>query len=120
MSEKRILCIEVTGECRYFTDVNTPLLADAFECQQGLYCTKNTAWKPITKDACKNCKEGRYQGITREQTIEKIAKALCRTDGDDCETCGFVGNEKGCKKYLEIGNYITQAEVALEDLLEDK
>lgn len=36
MKEKRILCIEVNGECRHFTDVNTPLLADAFECQQGL------------------------------------------------------------------------------------
>lgn len=24
MKEKRILCIEVNGECRHFTDVNTP------------------------------------------------------------------------------------------------
>ena len=44
MKEKRILCIECSGECRYFKDINTPLLADAIECQQGLYCTKNTAW----------------------------------------------------------------------------
>lgn len=67
MKEKRILCIEVNGECRHFTDVNTPLLADAFECQQGLYCTKNTAWKPITKDACNSCKHAEYKGhYTRE------------------------------------------------------
>lgn len=76
MKEKRILCIEVSEECKNFANINTPLLADAFECQQGLYCTKNTAWKPITKDACKNCKEGRYQGYTREQAREKIAKAI--------------------------------------------
>lgn len=118
MKQKRILCIEVTGECRCFTNVNTPLLADAFECQQGLYCTKNTAWKPITKDTCKNCKEGRYQGYTRKQVINKIAKAICLTDGEDCETCGFNDNEKGCKKYLETGDYITRAEVVLEDILE--
>ena len=86
MSEKRILCTEVSGECRHFADVNTPLSADAFECQQGLYCTKNTAWKPITKDTCKNCKEGRYQGCTREQAIEKMAKAMCRkSNGGTCD-----------------------------------
>ena len=76
MKGKRILCIEVSGECRCFADVNTPLLADAFECQQGLYCTKNTAWKPITKDACKNCKHAEYKGLTSEQAIEKMAKAI--------------------------------------------
>lgn len=116
MSEKRILCTEVEQNCQYLVDIN--LSADAFECQQGFYCSKSTTCKPITKDTCKICKEGRYQGLTREQTIYKIAKALCRTDGEDCETCSFNGNEKGCKKYLETGNYITQAEVALEDILD--
>lgn len=56
--------------------------------------------------------------LTREQAIEKMAKAICRTDGEDCETCGFNGNEKGCKQYLEIGNYITLAKAALNALLE--
>lgn len=120
MKEKRILCIEVSGECRCFADVNTPLLADAFECQQGLYCTKNTAWKPITKDACKNCKHAEYQGITREKFIMVVAKAICKTDGESCITCGFNCNEKGCKQYLKFGNYITQAEAVLEDILEEK
>ena len=118
MSEKRIYCIEVSGECKYLLNVNRPALAHLCESTPGLYCTKNFSWKPITKDACKNCKEGKYQGFTRKQAIEKIAKAICRTDVEDCETCGFNGNEKGCKQYLEIGNYITQAEVVLEDILE--
>ena len=118
MKKNRILCIEVSGECQHLMDVNRPSLAFLCGSSQGLYCTKNIYWKPITKDACKNCKEGRYQGFTREQTILKIAKAICRTDGEDCETCGFNGNEKGCKQYLEIGNYITMAEVVLNALLE--
>lgn len=67
MKEKRILCTEVSGECKNFANINSPLLADAFECQQGLYCTKNTAWKPITKDACNSCKHAEYKGITREK-----------------------------------------------------
>lgn len=118
MSEKRIYCIEVSGECKYLLNVNRPALAHLCESTPGLYCTKNFSWKPITKDACKNCKEGKYQGFTRKQAIEKIAKAICRTDVEDCETCGFNGNEKGCKQYLEFGNYITLAKAALNALLE--
>ena len=111
MKEKRILCIEVSGECRCFTEVNTPLLADAFECQQGLYCTKNTAWKPITKYTCKNCKEGRYQGLTREQAIERMKNAglkyACRANGRDIPE--------------EVHHhYANMMEAALNALVEDK
>lgn len=67
-----------------------------------------------------NCGEIWKAAIPRSEAIEKIAKAICRIDGEDCETCGFNGNEKGCKKYLEIGNYITYAETALNALLEEK
>ena len=113
MKEKRILCIEVSGECKNFADIDTPLLADAFECQQGLYCTKNTAWKPISKGSCKNCKEGRYQGFTREQAIEKISHALCTQVHGCCENCEAVagGNSEHCNDYR------TYAETALNALL---
>lgn len=121
MKEKRILCIEVSGECKNFANINTPLLADIFDCKQGLYCMKNfVPWKPITKDACKNCKHAEYKGITREKFIMVVAKAICKTDGESCITCGFNCNEKGCKQYLKFGNYITQAEAVLEDILEEK
>lgn len=59
-------------------------------------------------------------GMTRKEAIERMAKALCRTYGEDCETCRFNGNEKGCKRYLEFRNYIAMAEAALNSLLEDK
>ena len=118
MKENRIYCTEVSGECQHLMDTTDSLSAYLCQCPQGFYCNKNIAWKPITKDTCKNCKEGRYQGLTREQTILKIAKVICRIDGEGCETCGFNGNEKGCKQYLEIGNYITMAEAVLNELLE--
>ena len=120
MSEKRILCVEVSGNCRNLREVGSLRLANLFALSEvGNYCRAN-GWKKITNDQCKNCKHAEYQGITREQFIYKMAKALCKTDGDDCETCGFNGNEKGCKRYLEFGNYITQAEAVLEDILEEK
>lgn len=93
MSEKKILCMEMESPC---------VKCGSKLCSICVSIKRYNSWP------------------TREQTIEKIAKALCRTDGDDCENCGFNGNEKGCKAYLKIGNYITQAEVALEDILEGK
>ena len=76
MSEKRILCIEVRGECQFLQNIDRPSLAKFCKCAQGLYCNKDIAWKPITKDTCKSCQKARYQGITREQAIEKMAAAL--------------------------------------------
>lgn len=94
MSEKRILIKEVIAPC--------------------------TGCSGAGENVCDNCCDLDMWNscLTREQTIEKIAKALCRTDGGYCEYCGFKGNEKACKAYLEIGNYITQSEVALEDILD--
>lgn len=114
MSEKRIFVFEVDVNCRnlrFGRDINEKTV---------LYCASDTSkdWKDITEKDCKNCKKARYLGITREQAIRKIAKAICRTDGENCITCGFNCNEKGCREYLKFGNYITQAEEALNALLE--
>ena len=120
MSEKRILCVEVSGNCRYLREVDSLRLANLFALNEvSDYCSAN-GWKKITNDRCKNCTKAEYVGITREQFIMVVAKAICRTDGEDCETCGFNCTEKGCKRYLEFGNYITQAEAVLEDILEEK
>ena len=122
MKEKRILCIEASGECIYLVNVNTPLLADAFECQQGLYCTKNTAWEPITKETCKNCKHAKYNGITREQAIEKMAKAMCRkSNGGTCDGCSVFEepDKERCKEIYMHPEFVDGAEAALNALLEE-
>lgn len=122
MKEKRILCIEVSGECRCFADVNTPLLANIFDCKQGLYCMKNfVPWKPITKDTCKNCKHAEYQGYTREQTIEKMAKAMCRkSNGGTCDGCSVFEepDKERCKEIYMHPEFVDGAEAALNALLE--
>lgn len=92
MKENRILCIEVSGECQHLMNVNRLSLAHLCGSSLGLYCTKNISWKPITKDACKNCKEGRYQGFTKEQAIRKMcdgyfkAKDAGKTESERVET----------------------------------
>lgn len=118
MSEKRILIKEVSGNCRYLREVDSLSLAHLFALNEvGNYCSAN-GWKKITNNQCKNCNKAEYLGITREQFIMVVAKAICKTDGESCITCGFNCNEKGCKQYLKFGNYITQAEAVLEDILE--
>ena len=116
MKENRIYCTEVSGECQHLMDVNRPSLAFLCGCAQGIYCTKNIAWKPITKDTCNNCKEGRYQGLTREQTIDKIMRTLCaQVYGPTCEKCEYKTRE--CKQH-RMG-YRTYAEAVLNALLEN-
>lgn len=76
MSEKRILCVEVSDNCRNLREVDSLRLAHAFALNEvGNYCSAN-GWKKITNNQCKNCKNAKYQGLTREQSIEKIANAL--------------------------------------------
>ena len=103
MSEKRILCIEVRGECQFLQNIDRPSLAKLCECSQGLYCTKDISWKPITKDTCKSCQKARYQGITREQAIDAMLNGMIEKDENSLSGAGFV----------EL------AEAALDALLED-
>lgn len=118
MKEKRILCTEVNGNCRYLREVNSLSLAHLFALNDvGNYCSAN-GWKKINNDQCKSCNKAKYVGITREQAIECIAKAICRNDGEDCEDCDFPKTKNGCAVYLRVGNYINQAEAALNALLE--
>ena len=116
MKEKRILCIEVSGECKYFAPINSLY----FECQRGLYCMKNPcAWKPITKDTCKNCKHAKYQGITRKQAIYKMAKALCNWYYHKCSECALKDKPKECRRFLKDSDFCEKAEAALNALLEE-
>ena len=102
MSDKRILiqeydenpCLSCTNDCKKYP------------------CEAKREW------VLGACIKGPDKNYKRSEAIEKMAKALCRTYGEDCETCRFNGNEKGCKRYLEFQNYIAMAEAALNELLE--
>ena len=111
MSEKRILCLEVSGEC-----LDLRVGRDPFNETEYLCCAADIAkdWKDISKDTCKNCKKARYRGIPREQAIESIGRALCRK--------GICSRSSDCPKSCdmwktEVGDW---AEAALDALLEGK
>lgn len=101
MSDKRILiqeydenpCLSCTNDCKYPCEAKREWVLGA-----GI--------------------KGPEKNYKRSEAVQIIAKALCKTEVEDCETCGFNGNEKACKEYLEIGNYITLAKAALNALLE--
>lgn len=119
MSEKRIYCIEVSGECQHLMNVNRPSLAHLCGSSQGLYCTKNISWKPIVKETCKFCSAAEYLGITREQAIERIIKRMCPILCNvTCECCSYFNNEEGCKKFTNRVGFNRLAEAALNALLE--
>lgn len=76
MSEKRILCTKVSGNCRHLRVVDSLSLANLFALNEvGTYCSAS-GWKKINNDQCKSCNKAEYVGITREQAIETMAKAL--------------------------------------------
>ena len=110
MSEKRILCTEVDEKCQYLITIEQQLSVDTFEfkCQQSFYCSKSTTWKPITKTACKNCKYAKYEGITREQVIYKMAKALCNMYYSLCSKCARKDKQKECKELLKNSDFMSK------------
>lgn len=101
MNEKRILiqeydenpCLSCTNDCKYPCEAKREWVLGA-----GI--------------------KGPEKNYKRSEAVQIIAKALCKAEVEDCETCGFNGNEKACKEYLEIGDYITPAKAALNALLE--
>lgn len=122
MSKKRILCTEVDEKCQYLITIESQLQVDTFEfkCQQSFYCSKSTTWKPITKTACRNCKYAKYEGITREQSIYKMAKSICNWYYTECNECALKDKPKECKAFLKDSDFYEQAEAGLNAVLEDK
>lgn len=121
MSEKRILCTEVSGNCRFLREVGSLSLAHLFALNEvGNYCSAN-GWKKITNNQCKSCKHAEYQGLTREQAVEKMAKAMCRkSNGGTCDGCSVFEepDKERCKEIYMHPEFVDGAEAALNALLE--
>lgn len=83
------------------------------------------------KDPCENCpgnpmtdcqvceKDLRYDGgMTRQEAIEKMAKAMCHSPSGTCEDCFARESKKACKQAMFGMKEL--AEAALNALLEGK
>ena len=113
MAEKRIVCFEVSGECRYFRDVKEQF----FDVPPGTYCAAclHSGWESIDPSACKTCKrEKSFEGKTRDEIKTRMAKAICLEDEHNAcekELCDECEGWKTCLGY---------AEVALNAILQEK
>ena len=88
---------------------------------------------PLDNPDCTECAPADFPYITRQEAIEKMAKAICREDNclDSCEECilgfGSTAEEKEqfCQKQIIMSrdlsaSYVSRAEAALNALLEGK
>lgn len=60
-----------------------------------------------------------YKEYTRQEAIERIAKAICET-GIGCHTCHRENNKEECKKFIKGNLYLLYAEASLDALLGGK
>lgn len=76
-------------------------------------CKHNGNMEPVTARECRHCEEG----MTRQEAINRMAKAMCHSPFESCEGCIVQKKKQACKQALEGMKEL--AEVALNVLLEE-
>lgn len=123
MSEKRILVTECNGDCRNLRFVRKDDFFDDPYIEEGFYCVADIGRvESIDPKQCENCKKQYFTGLTKEEVIDIMAKAMCEwdTDEEDCGECACKGDESACKCFVDDSGYIKQAEFVLNALLGKK
>ena len=60
-----------------------------------------------------------YKEYTRQEAINRMAKAICMKEMFGCERCGYGKNKEKCEAWVAF-NYMNNAKAALNALLENK
>lgn len=111
MAEERISIHRCSNKCRYLREVSCDILMED-GMANGTYCSTyyHGYWQRIDPEKdCKDCQRAEYDGISRAEAIERMAKAMCKEDtGVEWEDMGFVSQHI----------YKDLAEFALDGLLE--
>lgn len=87
------------------------------------------SWIPNSDDICpaptelqcggaKSCKECKV-GISRQEAVERMARALCSCQTGGCNKCYVKDNKEACLLVLDDGLYTKHAEAALDVLLKE-
>ena len=105
--EERILITKCSSYCHALR-----VSCDPFDDDDGMYCDKSGKWIRITEKDCAKCKNPVLFGISRQEAIERMAKAMA-----DLSNIIYVSEEQW--KVVKNGFKIS-AEAALNALLEDK
>lgn len=82
MAEERISIHHCSNKCRYLREVKGGCDMVKEECMSnGTYCTAyiHGQWQKIDPEKdCKNCKRAEYDGISRTEAIERMAKGSAK------------------------------------------
>ena len=111
--EERILITKCSSNCHALR-----VSCDPFDDDDGMYCDKSGKWVRITEKECAKCKDPVLYGISRQEAIERMAKAMCHSPFESCEGCIVQKKKQACKQALEGMKEL--AEAALNAFLEDK
>lgn len=115
--EKRILITKCSSHCHALR-----VSCDHFDDKDGMYCDKSGKWVRITEKDCAKCKAPVLLGLSRSESIERMAKAIRKKlFKNECPTQKIKEEwlEQEYNRYVDfMCKYI--AEVALNALLEDK
>jgi hypothetical protein len=131
MAEERIFITKIQPECKFRELHETTAGGHTWV---DFMCGKSTVKNLECDEKCfEQCEWKELTGISRQEAIEKIAKAICREDNclDSCEECvlgfGATAEEKEqfCQKQIIMSrdlsaSYVCRAEAALDALLGGK
>ena len=107
--EERILITKCSSHCHALR-----VSCDPFDDDDGMYCDKSGKWVRITEKDCAKCKAPVLYRISRQEAIERMAKALEEK------------SEQMAREYLNSDPYNNPcgaedlAEAALNSLLEEQ
>lgn len=103
--EERILIIPCRSECNCIRPVGNELYCGAYI---------HSDWVKIDPEKdCKNCKHAQYNGISRAEAVERMAKVVFQKDNVLSLDIGFDKLEQRTKNF-----YLKLAEAALDALVD--
>ena len=107
--EERILITKCSSHCHALR-----VSCDPFDDDDGIYCDKSGKWVRITEKECAKCKDPVLYGISRQEAIERMAKALEEKSEQMAREC------LNSDPYNNIWGSEDLAEAALNALLEEQ
>ena len=108
MSDKRIVIMEVSGDCRHIRVVK-----GAVDMEDGYYCAAcpHSGWERIDPKQCESCtREKILQGVARKDLVELIRQTIFYYDY----------KKIGTTTHLTMQQRWEQAETVLDAILEAK
>ena len=97
--EERILITKCSGWCHALR-----VSCDPFYDDDGMYCDKSGKWVRITDKDCAKCKAPVLYGISRQEAIDRMAKALKKVIYILSEEACLEGCEAALNALLDANN----------------